>query len=149
MDRRKTCKGCGTVVVKPIVCDLCGIASHPACLSRTGHPQQGGRFFSCASAESCSQYVGQLNNSNDSLLDEIRDTICAEIRSELANFRNEILEICKVVIEKIKGSIQQLSDRVSKLETGELLLLLFLTRRISYWRYRRGKEGLRILCSSI
>lgn len=119
MDGRKTCKGCGTVVVKPIICTLCDIASHPACLSRTGHPHQGGKFLNCAATGSDSRQAGQ-NTLNSPFLDEIRDMIRKEIRSELANFRKEILEVYKADIETLKGSIQRLSDRIEKLETREL-----------------------------
>lgn len=75
MDKRMVYKGCGKDVVNPVTCDDCGIASHPSCMSRTGHPHSHGKFLSCASPN-VSFGVQR------SFLDEIKDLI----HKELVNF---------------------------------------------------------------
>lgn len=103
MDGRRTCKGCGAVVVKPITCPGCSIASHPTCLARSGHPHSGGLFLDCKSLDVIT---------NQDLLDSIRSLI----RSEFANFRKQMLELCQVYIVTIINDIQCISDRIDKIE---------------------------------
>jgi len=108
MDGRKTCKGCGTVVVKPIICLGCNTASHPACLPRTGHPYSNGFFTNCKS----SPRDNSESDSNGDLLENIQKLI----RSEFENFRREILNLYQADLAKISDHIQSLSDRIKKLE---------------------------------
>jgi len=108
MDGRKTCKGCGTVVVKPITCPSCSIASHPSCLSRTGHPHSEGLFRDCKKSP---RSVSTMDLSNDLLVN-----IQRLIRSEFENFRKEILNLYQADFVKISDNIQSLSDRIKKLE---------------------------------
>lgn len=100
MDGRKTCKECRTVVVNPVECNSCDIASHPSCLSRTGHPHSNGKFVNCN------------QSSNNHLLKTIQDLI----RSEFSKFRTEMLETYRADLEKITSEIQQLSDRVDGIQ---------------------------------
>jgi len=108
MDGRKTCKGCGTVVVKPIICLGCDTASHPACLPRTGHPYSNGLFINC---KSLPRYNSETDSNGD-LLENIQKLI----RSEFENFRKEILNLYQADLAKISDNIQSLSDRIKKLE---------------------------------
>jgi len=108
MDGRKTCKGCGTVVVKPITCPSCNIASHPSCLSRTGHPHSDGLFKNCKKLPR-SDSIMDLNN-------DLLENIQKLIRSEFDNFHKEILNLYKADFVKVFDNIQSLSDRINKLE---------------------------------
>lgn len=106
MDGRKTCKGCSAVVVKPIVCGRCGVAAHPACLSRTGHPHSDGRFVNCRDMASHNAEV------NPDLIDIIRKMI----RSEFEDFRKEMRELYQEDTNKVKEDIQSLAVRMDYLE---------------------------------
>jgi len=108
MDERKKCKGCGTVVVKPIICSGCNTASHPACLPRTGHPYSNGLFINCKSSPRNNSEM----DSNGDLLENIQKLI----RSEFENLRRETLSLYQADLAKISDSIQSLSDRIKKLE---------------------------------
>lgn len=108
MDGRRTCKGCGAVVVMPIVCNVCNVASHPACISRTGHPHLGGQF------SDCNLSVGTQNDDGRGLMLEIKQLI----REEFAAFRKEMSELYRVDMERIMGDIQCLSNRIDKLESA-------------------------------
>lgn len=52
MDERKKCKSCYHVVANPIICYICGIASHSntSCIRRTKHPYFNGQFTECPNA---------------------------------------------------------------------------------------------------
>lgn len=101
MDGRKTCKGCGTMVVKPISCRGCNIAFHPSCVSRTDHPHSNGQFVNCKSTEV-----------NPSLLNAIKEMM----HSEFDIFRSEIREMYRADMLKIAEDIQNLSKRIDHLE---------------------------------
>jgi len=107
MDGRKTCKGCGTVVVKPIICSIC-IASHPACLPRTRHPHSGGLLTNCKSSP--------RSDSNIDLNCDLLENIQKLIRSEFENLRKEILNLYQADLVKISEYTQSLSNRITKLE---------------------------------
>ena len=113
MDGRKTCKGCGTVVVKPILCEHCGTshAWNPACLPRTGHAHSKGLFADCRINKSLLR-----NNGFDlgDLLSEIREMI----RLEFDEFRKELLETYRAEFDVIKNEMRELSGRLDRLENG-------------------------------
>ncbi|KAI4476340.1 hypothetical protein M0804_013677 [Polistes exclamans] len=69
-----TCSRCNYRVAKPIICNLCGIAAHPNCLSRTGHSFNIGRFLSCKrNVESRSSNISNISNSSSSAITSLRD----------------------------------------------------------------------------
>ncbi|XP_077255245.1 uncharacterized protein LOC143893584 [Temnothorax americanus] len=103
MDRRTTCKGCGATVVKPIVCEDCGIASHPGCLARTGHPHSDGRFLCCSQ--------GSFD-----LTDHLIGKIRAIIREEFTIFREELASLYRADIEQIAAEMQGLTEKVTEIE---------------------------------
>lgn len=82
-------------------------ASHPACLSRTGHPFSDGKFSDCGK-----RYGLQDGNIDGVFLDKMREMIRAEFKS----FRKEIFEMYKADIEGIKSDVKCLSARMDKLE---------------------------------
>ncbi|XP_050454126.1 uncharacterized protein LOC126852886 [Cataglyphis hispanica] len=98
MDGRRIC---GTVVVKPIICKGCNVASHPSCVSRTDHPHTNGQFVNCKDTEV-----------NSTLLNAIKKTM----RSEFDIFRSEIREMYRADMLKIAEDIQNLSKRIDHLE---------------------------------
>lgn len=97
------CKGCGATVARPTICDTCGIASHPGCISRTGHPFSDGRFLCCATTSS---------DPSDFLVLRVRDII----REEFASFREEIVRMFRTDLDGISAEMQDLSCRVANLE---------------------------------
>ncbi|RLU23899.1 hypothetical protein DMN91_004107 [Ooceraea biroi] len=107
-DNRKVCKGCNTIVAKPIVCIKCGIASHPACIPRTGHPYLNGKFLDCTACPADAGLSG-------SAINKIRELI----RSEFAIFRREIVESLKADIGIIREDMQKLAERIDGLENVE------------------------------
>lgn len=122
MDGRRTCKGCGTVVVKPIVCSSCDIASHPACIHRTGHPHSRGQFVDCSDLSVTDLSVPDLSVpgmsipapfNSGSLLLEVQQLF----REEFAAFRKEMRELYRADMAKLRGDIQCLSNRVEVLES--------------------------------
>ncbi|XP_011858258.1 PREDICTED: uncharacterized protein LOC105555828 [Vollenhovia emeryi] len=104
---KKLCKGCGTTVARPIICGTCGIASHPGCIARAGHPHLDGKFLGCGMAVSSDQ---------DGLVSSIRETIRTEFRAEFAALREEILKIHHDYVEKVAAEMQTLSDRITVVE---------------------------------
>jgi len=108
MDGRKTCKGCGTVVVKSITCSICNIASHPSCLPRTGHPHSEGLFTNCKSSS--------RSDSSMDLNRDLLENIQRLIRFEFENLRKEILNLYQADLAKISEFTQSLSDRITRLE---------------------------------
>lgn len=46
---------CGVVVVKPVTCNFCNIASHSTCVYQTGHPVQHGQLADCRKTASTLQ----------------------------------------------------------------------------------------------
>ncbi|KAI4472497.1 hypothetical protein M0802_016766 [Mischocyttarus mexicanus] len=103
-----TCSGCNFRVAKPIKCSLCGIASHPSCLPRTGHPFNKGKFLSCrVNVQSPSSNISNLSNS------AITSKVIREIiREELKVLRDDI----KAEIRKLELDIIAINDRVSNME---------------------------------
>ena len=79
---KKTCKGCSALVVNPIVSDICEIASHPACIPRTGHPHSGNKFLTCTRPSS-SGAAGLIGVAS---LKGLRHPEAAEITSKFAIF---------------------------------------------------------------
>ncbi|EFN64583.1 hypothetical protein EAG_00618 [Camponotus floridanus] len=110
MDGRKTCKSCGKVVVKSISCKTCGIASHPACISRTGHPHFNGQFGDCS--ELSTSRASQRMDMNSTLLDAMKDLLHAEFK----DFRREMRELYWAELDKLNNDIQGLCNRVEQLE---------------------------------
>lgn len=108
MDGRKVCKGCSTFVVKPVVCGICGIASHPSCLSRSGHPYSNGSFSPCNN----SRLVQGENVIEGALLENIKKLF----RSEFDKFRVELREMYLADLERITDDIRSLTSRVSAVE---------------------------------
>ncbi|CAL1672609.1 unnamed protein product [Lasius platythorax] len=108
MDGRKTCKGCGTVVVKPIICNLCNVASHLGCLSRTGHSHSNGQFTDCEE----SSITSQICDANSTLMTNIKELL----RTEFNKLREEIREMYRSDMAEIKENIRNLSTRVDQLE---------------------------------
>ena len=117
MDSRKNCKGCSTVVVKPIICDICGVSSHPGCIARTGHPYANGQFQDCRKNTSS---LVEADLSGDGLVSQIQVVIRGEFekfRIEFDNFRSEVLEICRADLAIIKNDIQCLTERIERVES--------------------------------
>lgn len=104
MDMDKQCKGCGKQVMKPVTCEVCGMAVHPGCISRVNHPSSGGRFAACVSATSCPL-------SSDAL-SQIRELI----RAEFAVMKEEWKRLYRADIERINAEIMKVSNRVDELE---------------------------------
>lgn len=117
-DGKKICKGCNVTVARPVTCGDCKVASHPGCLSRTGHPFSDGKFKSC-------------NGLDDGLLaplslgSESEDRILGFIRAEfdkfnqvLVNFKQEIREMYLKDMAGMQQNIQDLTDRIEQLEKG-------------------------------
>jgi len=98
MDKRKTCKGCGTVVVKPVVCNRCNLASHPGCLTRTGHPHSNNRLLDCGGALSVAQFDGLID---PSLISVLTDILC----KEFAVFREEMRAMHRAEVESLKDDV--------------------------------------------
>lgn len=106
---KKICKGCSAQVAKPIGCNSCSIAAHPACIIRTGHPYANGQFLDCAAFPSSNQ----LTIMEQSLMKNVEDLI----KSEFGKFLSEARELHRQQIEDINSSFQRLSQRVTELET--------------------------------
>lgn len=106
MSERKNCMGCGTVVVNPVVCNNCEAVSHPGCVSRTGHAYSNKRFLDCRGAAT------RDNSLNDGLLNNIRQVI----KEEFTKFREEFLEIYRADLAKVKGEIQELTNKIELIE---------------------------------
>lgn len=94
------CKGCGAAVAKPITCATCNVASHPACIGRTGHPHLNGQFVDCVSMGS------------PAIMNMIKDML----HKEFLVFRAEIREMYLADMEKLKADFQGLSNRLSQME---------------------------------
>lgn len=94
---KKTCKGCSALVVNPIVCDVCGIASHPACIPRTGHPHSGNKFLDCTRPSSS----GARGLAGVPLLDDIKEFI----KSEFIKLRTELHEMYKSDLNAVNAAV--------------------------------------------
>lgn len=112
MDGRKTCIGCGTVVVKPVTCGHCSAASHPGCLSRTGHAFSNGKFTDCNRSQSVAQSRSNPCGADTALLNNIKELL----RKEFDNFRDEIREMYQADMAAIRDDIRGLMGRVDRLE---------------------------------
>lgn len=108
MDNRKTCKGCGNSVAKPITCNSCGIASHPGCITRSNHPNENGLFKDCSAVPSAANCMGL----DKDLMCLIRDLI----RSEFDSFRNEMCNKFGGELKKLKDDVQKLSTKMNAFE---------------------------------
>lgn len=120
-----TCKGCGTRVVNPITCALCGISAHPACLSRTGHPFSGIQFLPCKGDGSSSDRVNPPSDSgpiSEALINQIEITIARSVENilskELAKFQDQFWKRYAEDMDKVNSSLRNLTDRVSNLENN-------------------------------
>lgn len=96
MDGRRTCEGCSAVIVKPIVCSLCGAAAHPGCVARNGHPNYNRRFTNCSDVSTASQGVPVNLNDSSVFLDTIKELI----KSEFEDFRREMRELYQADMTK-------------------------------------------------
>lgn len=110
MDGKRQCKGCGTPVVKPILCEICGLAAHPGCMGRTGHPFSDGKFMGCDSASSASVGLG-----SEALFSRLQTMF----REEFKSFREEVLRLYREEFEKINLELRSLRERVSVMEKVE------------------------------
>ncbi|KAK2579088.1 hypothetical protein KPH14_010937 [Odynerus spinipes] len=107
------CKGCNTKVAKPVLCTSCGIASHPGCLNRTGHPVLNGKCSDCSLAFSSSI----PHNPNDSQLINNFRLFKHEIEEALTErfnvFEKKILDFINNLRSEINSEIDGIKKRDS------------------------------------
>lgn len=106
MNGRKICNGYGTVVVKPIICSTCNMASHLSCLPRIGHSN--GQLTNCNGLVSPSR----CTNADPALINTIKEML----HKEFANFQKEIRDLYRADMERVKDNIKSLSERIDQLE---------------------------------
>jgi len=122
MDGRRTCKGCGTIVVKPVICKDCDIASHPGYLSRTGHLHSNGIFVKCSGFPTSSQSISDtITNIDAPLLINLKKLLKVEFES----FKREIREVYLADLREIRENFQSLSNRVGQLEDRRISAVSF------------------------
>lgn len=106
MDLDKQCKGCGKQVMKPIACEICGVAAHPGCISRVDHLSSGGKFVASAPTTTSPPSTVTL------------EQISNMIRAEFAIMKEEWRRLYKADIERINTEILKISNRVNELENN-------------------------------
>lgn len=106
MDSDKQCKGCCKQVMKPITCEICGVAAHPGCISRVDHLSSGGRFVACVPTTTSPP-------STDTL-----EQISEMIRAEFAIMKEEWRRLYKADIERINAEVLKIGNRVNELENN-------------------------------
>ncbi|KAK2578409.1 hypothetical protein KPH14_003658 [Odynerus spinipes] len=137
------CKGCNTKVAKPVLCASCGIASHPGCLNRTGHPVLNGKFSDCSLASSSSI----PHNPNDSQLINNFRLFKQEIEEALTErfnvFEKKILDF----INNLRSEINSEIDGIKKREIYPPGVSFIKTFRLGAAQQDRTRP-LKIICNS-
>lgn len=115
-DGKKICKGCNAAVARPVTCKDCNVASHPGCLTRTGHPFSDGKFKSCNGLDDglLAPLLPELE-SESRIMGLIRAEF-SKFNQDLANFKQEIRDMYLTDMAGIQQNIQDLTDRIEQLE---------------------------------
>lgn len=111
---KKMCRGCGAPVAKPIKCGTCGLLSHPACLSRCGHPWNFGELLDCSTTSASSR--PSVPPDSALTFDNIKRLISEQITSLKEDFKASYFG----EINSLRRTIEALTEKVARLEAHSM-----------------------------